>query len=438
MKSRKPKALHTVCGKPMLEIVVESARSAGSAPVVVVVPSDSTAIREALGDKCLYAVQKEQLGTGHALMQAQATIPDCDNIVVMAGDTPLLRHETLAEMTRTHIATEAPITMLTSSHTEPEGLGRVVRGHDGKIAAVVEQKQADPETLDIREVNAGAYCFNSSWLWDNLPCLKPSSTGEIYLTDLIEVAVTQGLEVASLALDDGSEAFGINTRVELSRAESRMRDRILRRWMMEGVTIPDPESVYIDYAVQIGLDSVILPNTHIKGRVAIGEDCEIGPNSIVVDSQIGDQCKIVSSVVEEAVLESDVHVGPFSHLRPGTYLESEVHIGNFGEIKNSRIGRATKSGHFSYIGDADVGANVNIGAGSITCNYDGQEKHRTVIGDDVFIGCDTMMVAPVTIGDRSYTGTGSVINKNVPPDSGAIGAPARIRTKKPGRDSGSA
>ena len=438
MKSRKPKALHTVCGKPMLEIVVESARSAGSAPVVVVVPGDSTAIREALGDKCLYAVQKEQLGTGHALMQAQATIPDCDNIVVMAGDTPLLRHETLAEMTRTHIATEAPITMLTSSHTEPEGLGRVVRGHDGKIAAVVEQKQADPETLDIREVNAGAYCFNSSWLWDNLPCLKPSSTGEIYLTDLIEVAVTQGLEVASLALDDGSEAFGINTRVELSRAESRMRDRILRRWMMEGVTIPDPESVYIDYAVQIGLDSVILPNTHIKGRVAIGEDCEIGPNSIVVDSQIGDQCRIVSSVVEEAVLESDVHVGPFSHLRPGTYLESEVHIGNFGEIKNSRIGRATKSGHFSYIGDADVGANVNIGAGSITCNYDGQEKHRTVIGDDVFIGCDTMMVAPVTIGDRSYTGTGSVINKNVPPDSGAIGAPARIRTKKPGRDSGSA
>ena len=438
MKSRKPKALHTVCGKPMLEIVVESARSAGSAPVVVVVPGDSTAIREALGDKCLYAVQKEQLGTGHALMQAQATIPDCDNIVVMAGDTPLLRHETLAEMTRTHIATEAPITMLTSSHTEPEGLGRVVRGHDGKIAAVVEQKQADPETLDIREVNAGAYCFNSSWLWDNLPCLKPSSTGEIYLTDLIEVAVTQGLEVASLALDDGSEAFGINTRVELSRAESMMRDRILRRWMMEGVTIPDPESVYIDYAVQIGLDSVILPNTHIKGRVAIGEDCEIGPNSIVVDSQIGDQCRILSSVVEEAVLESDVHVGPFSHLRPGTYLESEVHIGNFGEIKNSRIGRATKSGHFSYIGDADVGANVNIGAGSITCNYDGQEKHRTVIGDDVFIGCDTMMVAPVTIGDRSYTGTGSVINKNVPPDSGAIGAPARIRTKKPGRDSGSA
>ena len=438
MKSRKPKALHAVCGKPMLEIVVESARLAGLAPVVVVVPDDSTAIRRAMGDSCLYAVQKEQLGTGHALMQAQAITPDCDNILVMAGDTPLLRHETLEEMTKTHIVAETPVTMLTSSLTDPEGLGRVVRDSDGKIAAVVEQKEADPETLDIREINAGVYCFKTSWLWDNLPCLKPSSSGEIFLTDLIEVAVKQGLEVASLSADDGSEAFGINTRVELSRAESMMRDRIRRRWMTEGVTIPDPESVYIDCDVRIGIDSVILPNTHIKGRVAIGEDCEIGPNSIVVDSQIGDQCRIVSSVVEEAILESDVHVGPFSHLRPGTYLESEVRIGNFGEIKNSRIGRATKSGHFSYIGDAVVGSNVNIGAGSITCNYDGQEKHRTVIGDDVFIGCDTMMVAPVTIGDRSYTGTGSVINKDVPPDSGAIGSPARIRTKKPGRDSGSA
>ena len=438
MKSRKPKALHTVCGKPMLEIVVESARSAGLGPVAVVVPEESTSIRKALGDECLYAVQKEQLGTGNALMQAQSAIPDSDNIVVMAGDTPLLRHETLVEMTRTHITAETPVTMLTSSLTDPEGLGRVVRDSDGKIASVVEQKEADPHTLDIREINAGVYCFKSSWLWANLPCLKPSSTGEVFLTDLIAVAVNQGLEVASVSVDDGSEALGVNTRVELSRAESMMRDRIRRRWMIEGVAMPDPESVYIDCDVRIGLDSVILPNTHIRGRVAIGEDCEIGPNSIVTDSRIGDQCRVVSSVVEEAVLESDVHVGPFSHLRPGTYLESEVRIGNFGEIKNSRIGRATKSGHFSYIGDAEVGANVNIGAGSVTCNYDGQEKHRTVIGDDVFIGCDTMMVAPVTIGARSYTGTGSVINKDVPPDSGAIGAPARIRSERPGRDSASA
>lgn len=437
MKSRKPKALHTVCGKPMLEIIVESAEAARLTPVIVVVPADSAAARRALGDRCLYATQKDQLGTGHALMQAREVIPDCDNIVVMAGDTPLLRHETLAEMTRTHLISEAPVTMLTSTRTDPEGLGRVVRSADSRITSVVEQKEADTETLDICEINVGVYCFRTSWLWNNLPCLKHSSTGEVFLTDLVELAVSQGQEVASLAVKDGSEAFGVNTRVELSRAESVMRDRIRRYWMMEGVTIPDPASVYIDYAARIGIDSVILPNTHIRGSATIGEDCEVGPNSVIADSQIGDQCRIVSSVVEEAIIESDVHIGPFSHIRPGAYLESEVRIGNFGEIKNSRIGRATKSGHFSYIGDADVGANVNIGAGSITCNYDGQNKNRTVIGDDVFIGCDTMMVAPVTIGDRSYTGTGSIINKDVPPDSGAIGAPARIRSRKTGKDSGS-
>ena len=437
MKSRKPKALHPVCGKPMLEIIADSAEAAGLTPVTVVVPGDSEAIRRSLGDRCLYAVQKDRLGTGHALMKARGVITDCDNIMVMAGDTPLIRPETLTEMTRTHISSEAPITMLTSELADPDGLGRVVRNANDGITSIVEQKEADPQTLNIREINAGVYCFRTSWLWDNLPRLKPSSTGEIFLTDLIEVAADQGHEVASIALKDANEAFGVNTRLELSRVESIMRDRIRRYWMMEGVSIPDPESVYIDYDARVGMDTVILPNTHIKSDAVIGEDCEIGPNSVIADSRIGDQCRIVSSVVEEAIIESDVHVGPFSHIRPGAYLESEVRIGNFGEIKNSRIGRGTKSGHFSYIGDADVGENVNIGAGSITCNYDGQNKHRTVIGDDVFIGCDTMMVAPVTIGDRSYTGTGSIINKDVPPDSGAIGAPARIRSRKPAKNSAS-
>ena len=437
MKSRKSKVLHPVCGKPMLQIIVELAATAGLGPHIIVVSGKSEPVRKALGSGCLYAVQEEQLGTGHALMQAQDIVPGCDNLVVMAGDTPLLRPQTLVELTQTHLASEAPITMLTSSLTDPGGLGRVVRDSDGRITAVVEHREADPETLSINEINASVYCFRTSWLWDNLPRLGYSATGEIFLTDLVEVAATQGSEVASVTVEDGAEALGINTRMDLSRAESMMRDRIRRHWMMEGVTIPDPESVYIDHDARIGIDSVVLPNTHIRGGTIIGEDCEIGPNSVVVDSQIADQCRIVSSVVEQAVIESDVQVGPFSHLRPGAYLESEVRIGNFSEIKNSRIGRATKSGHFSYIGDAEVGANVNIGAGSITCNYDGEKKNRTVIGDDVFIGCDTMMVAPVTIGDRSYTGAGSVINKDVPPDSGAIGAPARIRSRKTGNDSGS-
>ena len=437
MKSRKPKVLHPVCGKPMLQIIAESAATAGLGPCIVVVSGESGPVRKALGSGCLYAVQKERLGTGHALMQAQDIVPDCDNLVVMAGDTPLLRPQTLLELTKTHLASEASLTMLTASLADPDGLGRVVRDSDGRITAVVEHKEAGPETLSINEINASVYCFRTSWLWDNLPRLGYSDTGEIFLTDLVGVAATQGREVASVTVEDGAEALGINTRVELSRAESMMRDRIRRHWMMEGVTIPDPESVYIDHDARIGIDSVVLPNTHIRGGTIIGDDCEIGPNSVIVDSQIGDRCRIVSSVVEQAVIESDVQVGPFSHLRPGAYLESEVRIGNFGEIKNSRIGRATKSGHFSYIGDAEVGSNVNIGAGSVTCNYDGENKNRTVIGDDVFIGCDTMMVAPVTIGDRSYTGVGSVINKDVPPDSGAIGAPARIRSRKTGNDSGS-
>ena len=420
----------------MLEIIADSSEEAGLSPVIMVVSDDSTDIKQAMGDR-LYAIQKERLGTGHALMQARNLVPEYDNVVVMAGDTPLLRSQSLAELSKVHLLSEAPISMLTSTFPDPEGLGRVLRDSDGRIVAVVEQKEADLETLNICEINVGVYCFRTSWLWDNLPRLKRSSTGEIFLTDLIGVAVRQGHEIASMALDDRAEALGVNTRVELSRAESAMRNRIRRNWMMEGVTIPDPESVYIDYDVSIGIDSVILPNTRIAGRTTIGEDCVIGPNSIIEDSLIGDRCRIVFSVLEESVIESNVQVGPFSHLRSGTYLESEVHIGNFGEIKNSRIGRATKSGHFSYIGDAQVGSNVNIGAGSITCNYDGQVKNRTVIGDDVFIGCDTMMVAPVTIGDRSYTGTGSVINKDVPPDSGAVGAPARVMSRKSDKSSGS-
>ena len=320
---------------------------------------------------------------------------------------------------------------MTSKPSNPDGLGRVLRDSNGRVKAIVEQGKAGAETLSIDEVNTGLHCYRSAWLWENLPTLTPSTTGEVFLTDLIELAFRQGHQVETVTLDDGDEGVGVNTRVDLSFAESALRDRIRRYWMLQGVTMPDPSSVYIDYGSQVGMDTVVHPNTHIKGSTTIGERCEIGPNSIVVDSSIGDESRVVASMVEGAVLESDVSVGPMSHIRQGTYLESGVRVGNFGEIKNSRIGRGTRSGHFSYIGDAEVGSNVNVGAGSVTCNYDGETKHRTVIGDDVFIGCDTMMVAPVKIGDRSYTGTGSVVNKDVPPDSGAIGAPARIRSKKP-------
>ena len=434
MKSRIPKALHAVCGKPMASIVADAAGAAGFDPIIFVIPTGQTEIRSALGDEYVYAFQDEPLGTGHALATAKSKASRFDSIIVLNGDIPLITPSTLVALSELHFSSEAPVTLLTSRVADPAGLGRVIRDQAGRVVAIVEHGDADETTLAIDEINAGVYCFQSEWLWRQLPELPGSSNGEVYLTDLVAMAVRQGENVESMQVDAADEALGVNNRLELSRAESAMRDRIRRHWMMEGVTIADPPSVYIDYAVDIGLDTVVLPNTHLVGSTIVGESCEIGPNSVVRDSNIGSNCQIIASVVTEATLEPDVHVGPFSHIRPGAHLESEVHIGNFGEVKNSRIGRGTKSGHFSYIGDAVVGSNVNVGAGSITCNFDGENKNVTVIGDDVFIGCDTMMVAPVRIGDRSHTGAGSVINRDVPPDSGAIGAPARIRSKSTRKD----
>ncbi len=432
MNSRTPKVLHAVCGKPMVSIVSETARAAGHDPVVLVVRGPESAVVSTMGDSYTYAYQSEPRGTGDALLCARAAVGDHDNVLVINADVPLIRPGTLQALAEAHISSEAAITMLTATVDEPDGLGRVVRDSTGSVTAVVEHSDSDEDTLRIKEVNAGVYCFRASWLWDSLPSVQSSASGEVYLTNLVGLATSSGYGVATLGLNDPTEARGVNTRVELSEAESILRDRIRRLWMLRGVSLPDPQSVYIDCDVEIGADTVIMPNTHIRGATRIGTECEIGPNSIIEDSSIGDNVKVTASVIEEATLESNVDVGPFSHIRPGTYLESEVHIGNFAEVKNSRLGRGTKSGHFSYIGDAQVGTNVNVGAGSVTCNFDGEEKHGTVVGDDVFIGSDTMMVAPVTIGDRSYTSAGSVVTKSVPPDSGAIGAPARIRRKQTG------
>ncbi len=432
MNSRTPKALHQVCGKPMAAIVSETVRAAGYGPIVVVVPDASSAIVETLGESFTYAFQSEPLGTADALLRASDAVGSHDNVLVINADVPLIQVGTLDDLGKAHIRSEAVVTMLTATVDDPAGLGRVVRDSAGMATSVVEHSEADEATLLVREINAGVYCFRSDWLWDNLPRIQMSRSGEIYLTDLIGKAASSEYEVATLGLSDPNEARGVNDRVELSDAESIVRERIREKWMRSGVSMQDPQSVYIDWDVEIGADTIIRPNTHIRGATLVGAECEIGPNSIIEHSTLGDRVKVIASVIEEATLESNVDVGPFSHIRPGTYIESEVHIGNFAEVKNSRLGRGTKSGHFSYIGDAQVGSNVNFGAGAVTCNFDGQSKHGTVIGDDVFIGSDTMMVAPVTIGDRSYTSAGSVVNKSVPPDSGAIGAPARIRKNRAG------
>ena len=430
MRSSTPKVLHPICGREMVGIVVDNILGAGLGPVVVVAPADSAGIRNALGSSVLYAEQAEPRGTGHAAMQARDLLIDEETIVMLAGDVPLVAPATLEVLVQRHAVSGAVLTVLTSTPAITTGLGRVVRSADGRIKAIIEESVADGETLTIREVNAGVYCASGTWLWESLPKLNASPTGEVFLTDLVALAAADGSMVETVEVADANEALGVNNLIELATVRGVLQARIREHWMAEGVSMPDPGTVYIDYSTTIGQDSIIFPNSHVRGRTKIGRRCEIGPNTIVTDSLIGSDCKIVASVVEEATLEDRVDVGPFSHLRTGAHLESEVHIGNYAEVKNSRLGRGTKSGHFSYIGDADVGRNVNIGAGVITCNYDGEKKNRTVIEDDVFIGSDTMLVAPVTVGARSYTGAGSVVNRDVPPDYGAVGVPARIFPKK--------
>ena len=431
MRSRLPKVLHPVCGRTMLSLVVETAKAAGSSPIVVVVPPESPEIRQSLDDGVLCVEQPHPLGSGDAVLQAQGVVEDADTIAVLYGDVPLIRPETVGEMVRAHEAAGAGVTLLTARVPDPDGLGRIVRNGSGEITSVVEESDADPATRAITEVSCGAYCFSGLWLRDNVGTLRPSSGGELYLTGLVSRAATQRVPVASVQADEPRDTLGVNTRLQLADAEAVLRERVLQRWMLEGVTIADPASVYIDVDVRLGQDSVVLPNTHVNGRSVIGRDCEIGPNTIIRDCVVGDGCRVVASVLEGSTLEDGVEAGPFSHVRPGSHLESGVRLGNYTEVKNSRLGRDTRSGHFSFVGDADVGANVNIGAGTITCNYDGHDKHRTVIGDGAFIGSDTMLVAPVTIGQRATTGAGAVVTRDVPADSLAKGVPAKTRPKKP-------
>ncbi len=430
MRSQTPKVLHRICGMEMVSLVINTAKATNLSPVAVVVPQDSRLIRETLGSKVIYAEQSEPLGSGHALLQARTALRDADNIVVVYGDMPLIQPETIGEMVMLHDEKEACITLLTSTLVNPDDFGRVLRSSSGSITGIVEMSEADEPTLAITEVNCGVYCFRAAWLWENLASLPPSPRGEIFLTDLIARAVQQGMLVESVLSHDANEIIGINNRVQLAEAEAVLRQRIRARWMLNGVTMPDPASVYIGASAELGEDTTVLPNTHIIGRSHIGANCEIGPNSIVEDSTIGNSCKIIASFVEGSTLSEGVDVGPFSHIRPGTHLESDVHIGNFAEVKNSHLGPGTKSGHFSYIGDAQLGANVNIGAGTVTCNFDGDDKNQTTIGDDAFIGSDTMLVAPVDIGARASTGAGSVVTRDVPPDMVAIGMPARTLPKK--------
>jgi bifunctional UDP-N-acetylglucosamine pyrophosphorylase/glucosamine-1-phosphate N-acetyltransferase len=429
MYSDLPKVLHPILGQPLVWYSFQAARTVTEELPVLVVGHGADQVRRAIGEAAQYVTQAERLGTGHAVMQAASLRGQTDLILVLYADMPLLTGETLRQLVDTQRAHAGPITMLTNIAVDPHGFGRVVRAANGQIQAIVEELHATPEQLKIRELNTGVYCFDANWLWDALARIPLSPKGEYYLTDLVGIAVAEGLSVQSVLAENAEETIGINTRLHLAEAAALMQRRINQHWMLAGVTLIDPNTTYIEAGVDIGRDTTIWPNTHLQGSSRVGQACVLGPNTILRDSTLGDRCQVFSSVLEQAVLEEDVDVGPFAHLRKGAHLAQGVHMGNFGEVKNSYLGPGSKMGHFSYLGDATLGPNVNVGAGTITCNYDGMKKHPTEIGEGVFIGSDSMLVAPLKIGDGARTGAGSVVTKDVPAKTLVVGVPARAIKK---------
>ncbi len=403
----------------------------------IVVGPDGENLRNVIGGGWEYIVQNQPLGTGHALAQTQKDIPQTiENLLVLNGDVPLISPQSLSHMMNHHCASGAAITLLTTDRFQQRGLGRILRNSSGQITEIIEEVEDEARSHEAFELNSGIYCFSSQWLWDNMQNLSPHDNGELYLTDMVSMAAKSGQKVESVSPKDPMEILGINNRIDLAQAEEFMQRRTREGWMKKGVTLLNPSSIFIDVTVDIGMDTAIYPNTFLTGTTRIGEQCTIGPNTTIRDSIIGDNCRIQTSMIEEATLEEGVDVGPYSHIRPDSHLEQGVHIGNFVEVKKSRLGRGTKMGHFSYVGDATIGANVNIGAGTITCNFDGLRKNRTIIEDDAFIGSDSMLVAPVRIGPRAITGAGSVVTHDVPADALVVGAPAQIK-EKPVRKGGS-
>ncbi len=432
MVSALPKVLHKLNGRELVRYSIETARSVGSDKPVLIVSPNAELIRATVGEQALYAVQEKQLGTANAVMAAQPLLEGkADLVLVINADMPLLTASTLAALIETQKSNPGPLTMAIIISDNPRGFGRVIRSGDGKVQRIVEEAQATHEQLKIHELNVGAYCFSGAWLWNALKEIKLSPRGEYYLTDIVEIAGKAGESIASITLDDEDEAMGINNRKHLAEAEAVMHRRINEKWMLAGVTMLDPNLVYIEEGVKIGRDTLLMPNTYLRGNVQVGEGCRIGPNTIIENSSIGNNCSLLASVIEGAIVEDGVSMGPFCHLRKGAHLRKGVHMGNFGEVKDSTLGPGTKMGHFSYIGNAEIGENVNIGAGTITCNFDGVHKNPTVIGDDVFIGSDTMLVAPVKIGKGAKTGAGAVVREDVADGDVVVGVPAHsIRKKK--------
>ncbi|MER2192492.1 MAG: bifunctional UDP-N-acetylglucosamine diphosphorylase/glucosamine-1-phosphate N-acetyltransferase GlmU [Solibacillus sp.] len=430
MKSKLYKVLHPVCGKPMVEHVIDHIETVNVDRIVTVVGHGADLVKETLGEKSEYVLQAEQLGTAHAVQQAEPILGDLEGTtLVVCGDTPLIRPETMQALFAHHAEQGAKATILTAVAENPTGYGRILRDANGQVAQIVEQKDATAEQQMVTEINTGTYCFDNKALFAALKEVKnENAQGEYYLPDVIEIMQKQGEIVSAFVTDNFDETLGVNDRFALSQAEELMRARINERHMRNGVTIINPNSTHISADAVIGSDTVLLPGTIIEGKTVIGEDCKIGPNSHIVNSQIGNGTTIHSSVVLNSTVGDETAVGPFAHLRPDTSLGNHVKIGNFVEVKKSVLGDDTKVSHLSYIGDAEVGSNVNIGCGSITVNYDGKNKFKTVIEDDVFVGCNSNLVAPVTLEQGSFVAAGSTITKDVPSEALAL-ARARQENK---------
>lgn len=430
MNSGISKPLHEICGKPLIKYTVETLKKSGISNIIVIVsPTNLDPIKRLFGTSVRYVIQEQPLGTGHALLQCSSLVAHSStNLMVTGCDSPLLKHQTLTALSKIHLEKSAYMSILTAKITGPTDLGIIKRDDYGSVSRIVETHESK-NTDSPKEVNSGTYCFDSNWISSVLTNLRQSNVGEYYLTDSVEYAYKNKNTLASIITEYAEESFGINNRIQLAHVERIVRQQIREKWMLKGVTMLDPNSTFIDSDSQIGKDTIMYPNTYISGQSKIGSNCTIGPSSFVKDSTIGDFSTIISSFVQGSILKDHVTVGPFSHLRPGSYIERKVHIGNFGEIKDSRLGEGVKMGHFGYVGDTTVGAQSNLGAGLVTCNFDGQKKHKTRIGKKVFIGSDSILVAPVSIGDNAATGAGSVITKNVPAYRLAIGVPAKIKGK---------
>ncbi|MBP1084174.1 bifunctional UDP-N-acetylglucosamine diphosphorylase/glucosamine-1-phosphate N-acetyltransferase GlmU [Bacillus capparidis] len=422
MKSKLYKVLHPVCGKPMVEHVADEALKLSLSKLVTIVGHGAEEVRKQLGSKSEYALQNEQLGTAHAVKQAKEHLAnEQGTTIVICGDTPLITAETMEALLLEHKKQDAKATVLTALAEDPAGYGRIIRGAKGEVSKIVEHKDATPEERLVQEINTGTYCFDNEALFQALEQVSNDNVqGEYYLPDVIEILKNAGSSVAAYQTENFKETLGVNDRVALSMAEEYMRQRINKRHMQNGVSLIDPNNTYISPEAVIGRDTVIYPGTILKGKVAIGEDCLVGPNSELENCKVGDRSVIKQSVVSSSEVGNDVSIGPFAHIRPDSTIGNDVKIGNFVEIKKTQFGDRSKASHLSYVGDAEVGTDVNLGCGSITVNYDGKNKFLTKIEDGVFIGCNSNLVAPVTIQKGAYVAAGSTITETVPEDSLSI------------------